>query len=166
VRHTPLRPLRLVPLFVLVASVDCKCIEHPLYDATANRFDTFLIGGGNSQFRPFRSAQLDPDAGFEVELTLAFEPEHATIRAWLEAGDPDAIHGVVRTEGAARELGELTPTGEDLHELRLPRALLEAELGRGDIHVELQGESGGAIVIVVDRDSYEAALDEHEGGRR
>lgn len=161
-----IRHARVLALLVVATTIDCECIDHPLYNVHVNRFDTFYLGGGNSGFRPFREARLDPDAAFEVDMVIAFEPEHAMIRAWLDAGDPHAIRAIARTSDGTRALGELVDVGDDLRELRIARSTLERELDRGDVHVELESEGGGGIVLVVDRKTYEEALAEHMGEAR
>lgn len=69
-------------LVLLAASVglDCRCIEHPLYDANVNRFDSFYLGGGNSQYRPFRRGEVPPDATLDVDLVLDHDSSPPRLR--------------------------------------------------------------------------------------
>jgi hypothetical protein len=68
----PARPtgLSLAACVLLAAATDCRCIEHPLYDARTNRFDSFYLGGGDSQYRPFRDVEYDPGARFVLEVRV------------------------------------------------------------------------------------------------
>lgn len=91
-------PRSVLPLAILVALASvgsCRCDEHPLYDANVNRFDTFYLGGGNSQTRPFRSVQYDPDATFAVELRHRHEGPQVVIAARLFADAPADLEGEV-----------------------------------------------------------------------
>lgn len=92
-RFTPRAVPLMVGLLALASTGSCRCIEHPLYDAKVNRFDTWYLGGGNSQYRPFRSVQYDPDAAFELELRVRQEGPQVVVAARLHAEAPADLEG-------------------------------------------------------------------------
>lgn len=151
--------LTLASVFVLV---DCKCIDHPLYDKDVNRFDTYYLGGGNSQFRPFRAARIDDDAPFSVDLVVAsVDADTVHLRAWIDAADPDAIEATLGTSDG-REIGAFERNGDDMLDLAVDRdVLLDAAAG-GDLRVELASEGGGGIALVVTLSDLRGAIAELE----
>lgn len=116
----PTRPslravIPIATLLALASVVSCRCIEHPLYDAKVNRFDTWYLGGGNTQYRPFRSVQYDPDATFEVELRHRSEGEVVVIAARLRGEATADLEGeLLATSPAAVVADEPLAREEDL----------------------------------------------------
>jgi hypothetical protein len=111
-RRAPL----LVAGVLLGAATDCRCIEHPLYDAKANRFDTWYLGGGNTQYRPFRSVAYGPAVRFDVELRVREadddDPALLVVAARIGGEDaPDVEGEVVARFGGAASAG---PVREEL----------------------------------------------------
>lgn len=105
-RFTP-RVLVLVAGLVALASTgSCRCIEHPLYDARTNRFDSWYLGGGNTQYRPFRSVQYDPDAAFELELRHRHEGEQVVVAARLHGQAPADLEGELVASWAVGTLAD------------------------------------------------------------
>lgn len=101
------RAMPTIAVLLALASVSsCRCIEHPLYDAKVNRFDTWYLGGGNTQFRPFRSVQYDPDAAFELELRHRGEGEAVVIMARLHGEATADLEGHVLAVEAAGTLAD------------------------------------------------------------
>lgn len=154
------RPLRILGAVLVAFGVaDCRCIDHPLYDKDANRFDTWYLGGGNSQFRPFRRGELDPDALVEGEIVLAFATEDRVhIRVVLDVSESAEVRGELR--GGDRELGELVAVEDDVLELEMDRRTLAATLARHDVDVVLWTEGGGALRASITAADLEAALAE------
>lgn len=104
--------LALAALVLLGAATDCRCIEHPLYDARTNRFDSFYLGGGDSQYRPFRAVHYEPEARFVLEVR---------VRELDDAPNELLVAAKVDGEAAADVEGEVVavwpdgePRGEEL----------------------------------------------------
>ncbi|MBC8071857.1 MAG: hypothetical protein IAG13_26255 [Deltaproteobacteria bacterium] len=91
----------LLLVLMLAPLADCKCIEHPLYDAEVNRFDTWYLGGGNTQYRPFRAGEVPRDTTLEVELALDHgSDEGVVVRALVvEAVDREDLVGELLLDG-------------------------------------------------------------------
>lgn len=105
-RFTPRSLVLVVGLVALASASSCRCIEHPLYDAKTNRFDSWYLGGGNTQYRPFRSVQYDPDATFELELRHRHEGEQVVVAARLHGETPADLEGELVAIQAAGTLAD------------------------------------------------------------
>jgi len=151
-------------LLVGLGVVDCECIDHPLYDVNVNRFDTWYLGGGNSQFRPFRQGDLDPDALFDGEILLAPQDDRVHLRVLLDATEPEAVLGEVRV--GARVLGELGHVGGDVLELDLDRDAFARTLAQGDVQVVLWTEGGGELEASIGAADLQAAVAARTEGSR
>lgn len=146
-RAEPRAPRSALPLAILVALASvgsCRCDEHPLYDASVNRFDTFYLGGGNSQTRPFRSVQYDPDAAFAVELRHRHEGPQVVIAARLFADAPADLEGEVLVHAPAGSLTD-EPTEPPEPEPPEPEPLAAFE------HVD-----DDLVLATIDRDTLAA----------
>lgn len=113
-RFTPRAVALTMGLFALAGTGSCRCIEHPLYDAKVNRFDTWYLGGGNTQYRPFRSVQYDPDAAFALELRLRHEGSQVVVAATLLGEAVADLEGALTAQWSERDLAEEPMEHEEL----------------------------------------------------
>lgn len=142
-----------VALAVLAVASDCSCDEHVLYNEGANRFDSWYLGGGNSQFRPFRSAAYDAGARFDVELRVREfdedDPGDVVVAARIGGERGPDVEGEVIARFAdaspAREevLASFDHVDDDLSLARIDRARL-AQLASHDATLVLRFSDGSA----------------------
>lgn len=139
------RALLLVSVVLLGAATDCRCIEHPLYDAKTNRFDTWYLGGGDTQYRPFRSVAYGPEVRFDVELRVREadedDPGELVVAARIDGADAPDVEGEVvarfggETVGAGPVREELLASfdhvDDDLSLARIDRDRLHQLAGHG-----------------------------------
>lgn len=89
-----------LPLLGLLALlVDCRCWEHPLYDEGTNRFDTWYLGGGNTQNRPFRRGDVDGVLDIELALDRDRDGDPIVRALVIDAIDPLLVHGDISIDG-------------------------------------------------------------------
>jgi hypothetical protein len=157
----------LVACVLLGAATDCRCIEHPLYDAKSNRFDTWYLGGGNTQYRPFRSVAYRPEARFDVELRVREsdedDPGEIVVAARIGGEDaPDvegevvARFGEVASAGPVREelLASFDHVDDDLSLARIDRDRLHQLAGHGvTIVLRFSDASAGTATLALDPDA-------------
>ncbi|MBX7083301.1 MAG: hypothetical protein K1X88_29105 [Nannocystaceae bacterium] len=155
--------IRIAALAVLALGVDCRCIEHPLYDAGVNRFDTFYLGGGNTQYRPFRRGELAPDATLDVEVVLDHETTPPRLRVLVldQLGEGPLRGALVHGDHTAA----LAAVDDEQLELTLDDDALAALAAADTAQARVWDDAGEAVVVELDVAEITRALAEADADR-
>ncbi|MFO0635893.1 MAG: hypothetical protein U0168_23890 [Nannocystaceae bacterium] len=160
------RTTAMAALVLLALGIDCRCIEHPLYDAGVNRFDTFYLGGGNSQYRPFRRGEVPPDATLDVEVVLDREATPPRLRVLVidQLGEGPVRGELVHADGRTAAFDAVD---DERLELALPEAALAALAAGGSARARFHDGAGESIDVELDVDEISRALaqDDRDDGR-
>jgi hypothetical protein len=162
--RTTRHPKHRCSLLVLAVGLTA-CWDHALYDGKVNRFDTYYLGGGNSAFRPFRSARVDDDAGFGLDLVARSDQETGVLvltGALHDAGAPESVGGALYWSGESRrEVARFGFDGDESLVLEVPWRQLAAGLEAGhELEAEFVDAQGATIVLRFGESELREALAE------
>lgn len=142
---------------VVVLLAPASCWDHELYDGDVNRFDSYYLGGGNSQFRPFRTARVDPDASFEVHVVAERDAgDGLALLATITATDPSGVSGVLRIDG--QTVAKLIALEAGALRADLTHNVLTRLDGGAVLEAWFTDRHGSSVALQIDRTALDEAM--------